>query len=521
MTRRRLGPALAVAIAVTVASAPRVHAHAALEASTPAANSVLESMPASIVLDFDDGVEASVAAIELVDGEGRPIAVDAPRQGDDGTIVVAAVADGSALGDGLYAVAWKVTSDDGHVVEGAFAFQVGTAAVGDSDALLAGLDSPGDDAVDVLYAVARFLSLLGAIVLLGGGWWASRRGGALGQWRSTGAVLGAAAVMAVAGSAGALAGFAATVGEGLGGALSVSTGRALLARLVLLTVVAALPRGTRWWCGASALAVVTFPLAGHPSSLDPWPLWALVDSVHLAAVAAWFGGLAVLATLRRQHLAETSTEMVARRFSLVATVAVPLAVVTGVAQAWRQAGSLDDVSSTAWGRMLLVKVVVVVVILAVAGAARWVVQHEGVMSLRRTMMVEAVAGVAILGLVAAMVGTSPRPTDAAAPFEATLAASDVVVSVVVTPASIGTNEVHIVVSRAGGALAPIAGLEARVSLPSAGVPASPVTITREGPDHFSGTVTFAQAGPWMLDIVVAPDESTETLVTTEVLVGSG
>jgi len=521
MTRRRAGSLLAVVMALLAVSAPRVDAHAALESSTPAANSVLEAVPASIVLDFDDGVEPSVAAIELVDGEGTPIAVDAPRRGDDDTIVSAAVPESELLGDGLYAVAWRVTSDDGHVVEGAFAFQVGTAAAGDSDALLAGLDSSGDDLVDVLYAVARFLSLLGAIVLLGGGWWASRQGGALGQWRSTRLVLRSAAVVALVGSFGALAGFAATVGEGLGGALSVSTGRALLARCVLLAVIAALPTGTRRWFGASALAVVSFPLAGHPSSLDPWPLWALVDSVHLVAVAAWFGGLAVLATLRRQHLAETSTEMVARRFSLIATVAVPLAVITGVAQAWRQAGSLDDVSSTAWGRMLLVKVVVVVIILAIAGAARWVMQHEGVMSLRRTMLVEAVAGIAILGLVAAMVGTSPRPTDAAAPFEATLAASDVIVSIVVTPASIGTNEVHIVVSRAGGALAPIAGLEARVSLPSAEVPASPVTITREGPDHFSGIVTFAQAGLWVLDVVVAPDESTETLVSTEVLVRGG
>ncbi|MFM7045970.1 MAG: hypothetical protein ACKOYG_10570, partial [Ilumatobacteraceae bacterium] len=92
---------------------------------------------------------------------------------------------------------------------------------------------------------------------------------------------------------------------------------------------------------------------------------------------------------------------------------------------------------------------------------------------------------------------------------------------VVTPASVGSNEVHIVVSRAGGALAPIAALEARVSLPSAEVPVSPVTITREGPDHFSGLVTFAQSGPWVLDLVVAADETTEALVSTEVLVTDG
>ena len=34
------------------------------------------------------------------------------------------------LADGLYAVVWRVTSADGHVVDGAFSFQVGTASTG-------------------------------------------------------------------------------------------------------------------------------------------------------------------------------------------------------------------------------------------------------------------------------------------------------------------------------------------------------------------------------------------------------
>lgn len=493
-----------------------VLAHASLDSSVPAANSVLERGPTEVVLDFDDAVTAAVASVELFDADGGSLDVADPVEGDDGTIVRAEVPGGESLVDGLYAVVWRVTSDDGHVIEGSFAFQVGTASTGDSTELLAGLASDDRSAADTAYAIARFAALLGAVVLLGGGWWAAQRNGALAGRRSTRWVIGGAAVLAVCGSVAAFLAFVATVGDGPGGALRITTGRLLVARIPLLVLVALLPRARRWWSLAAVGTVLTFSAAGHPHALDPWPLWVSVDAVHLSAVAVWFGGLAVLATMRRRELADIDVESVARRFSTVATVAVPVAVVTGVLQTWQIAGGVGDIAATAWGRLLLVKVTLVVVVLGVAGAARWLVQHEGAWSLRRTMIVEAVVGVVVLGLVAAMVGTAPRAASAAEPFEATLAAGDAMVSVVLTPAATGSNELHVVVSRAGGALAPVDGLEARVSLPDAGLPVAPVTLTREGPDHFSGSVTFAQSGTWLLELIVSLDESSSTLVSTEV-----
>ena len=105
---------------------------------------------------------------------------------------------------------------------------------------------------------------------------------------------------------------------------------------------------------------------------------------------------------------------------------------------------------------------------------------------------------------------------AAAPFGATLSSNGVIVSATVSPGSVGTNEVHLVVTPPGGSLTPIAGLTARVSLESAGIVDSPVTVVREGPDHFSGTVTFTEAGDWSLDVIVSLDDATESLVSTVV-----
>ena len=68
---RRVVAALGVvAFVVGLASAPTVWAHASLESTTPVANAVLETGPASIVLDFDEDVEVALSTVSLF-GAGR------------------------------------------------------------------------------------------------------------------------------------------------------------------------------------------------------------------------------------------------------------------------------------------------------------------------------------------------------------------------------------------------------------------------------------------------------------------
>jgi putative copper export protein len=89
--------------------------------------------------------------------------------------------------------------------------------------------------------------------------------------------------------------------------------------------------------------------------------------------------------------------------------AVPVVVATGVAQTVKLAGGLDDVTGTAWGRTLLVKVVVVTVLVTIGGVSQWLLRHDGPASLRRHVVAEAVIGVAVLAIAAALV-TLPAPS---------------------------------------------------------------------------------------------------------------
>lgn len=94
------------AIGVLGPAAPAA-AHAGLEASTPAASSVLEESPAEIVLDFDEAVEPTLTQITLYDASARTVSVGTPEAipGDD-SVVTATLPD---LDQGLYAVVWRTT----------------------------------------------------------------------------------------------------------------------------------------------------------------------------------------------------------------------------------------------------------------------------------------------------------------------------------------------------------------------------------------------------------------------------
>ena len=292
------------------------------------------------------------------------------------------------------------------------------------------------------------------------------------------------------------------------------TGRMLFARVLLAVPVLALVAswGRRsamaWRVVATAVALalgVTCSASGHPNSLDPAVVWISLDLLHVVAISVWLGGLVVLTLADRTLLSEPEAVRPVRRFSAIAMGAVVLAVLTGVVQGLRLAGGLDDVTATTWGRLLLVKVTVVVAVVAVAGVTRWLLHHEGPGSLRRTVLLEAVAVVAVMALAAGMVGQAPRAGAASRPFDEQLVANGLIASVAISPGSVGSNEVHILVSPAGGSLTPVDGAEARVSLPSASIPESPVTLVGEGPNHFSGTITFPRSGEWTFQLVVTTE----------------
>lgn len=535
MSRWRIAIVGVLAAAAALVPAAPVAAHAGLESSTPSASSVLEEAPSSIVLDFDEAVEASLASIEVFDQGRAPVDVGLPEAvGGDASIVTADLPD---LGDGVYVVVWRVTSVDGHVVDGAFSFQIGTDSDVDVDALLAelGNGATASPAVERTLAIARLLAYVGLVLVLGAMLWGGMATDRLAMAGSTRGMLWSGAALFGVGSLVQFGAQAAYVAAGTAGDMidpaawgridQTSTGRALLVRIVLAVVLAALVarwehRATAWWrsvaVAAAVAALVTFPAGGHAAALTPRAVWTAVDAVHLAAVVVWLGGLLLFTIGAPTWLRSDEAAPVVRRFSSASAVAVPVLVVTGLAQANRLSGGLGNLTDTTWGRTLLAKVSVVVVLVAVAGVSRWLLRHSGRASIGRTVAAEAVLGIVVLALSAGLVGESPRPSTERQVFTTTLASAGVIVDVTITPGGVGQNEMHVIVTPPGGSLTPVASVTARVSLPEQEIPDAPVDLVAEGANHYSGPVSFALPGTWTLELIIEVSPGNNVLVVTEI-----
>ena len=535
----RAGVAVVLAALAMAASPGHASAHAGLVASIPAASATLDEAPSDIVLDFDEPVEAQIASIEVFDANADRVIVGEPAasQGDD-SIVLAGL---PSLDDGIYAVVWRVGSADGHIVNGAFSFRIETGGSIDAGDLLDQVSggASASPAVGRAANVARLLGFVGLTVTVGAGMFAAMAASVLADSRTTRRLLAGGWLALFVGT---VASYALHGASAVAGSLtdavspdvwqqiaSTRTGRMLMIRLVLVVALGNVAwlgwrrpavRPTNWWQAvAVAVAlgtVMSYPSAGHASAQSPRSLWVLIDGVHLAGVAVWMGGLLLFATGGARWFTLGEGEPVVRRFSRVATVAVPMIVVTGSAQALQLAGGVQDLTDTSWGRTLLVKLATVSVLVAIGAVSRWLVHNGSIVSLRRTVLAEAALGLVVLGAAASLVSLPPRPIAEGRIVSASLAQAGVLVDVTLTPGRIGDNQVHLVITPAGGSLTPVTNATARMDLPSRAVPASPVTIRADGANHYTGDITLPFSGDWTLDVIVEITPGNTVLFSTTV-----
>jgi copper transport protein len=537
--RRWVAVAGAAMVLTGVASAawpaPVALAHASLESSIPAPASVLDEAPDAIVLDFDEPIEPRITSIQLFDANQEIVTIGEPTgSASDDTVVSADLPD---LDDGTYAVVWRATSVDGHVVDGAFAFQIGDTSTVDEDQLVQEVSDgvAADPAVGHLATLARLLMFVGVVLLVGSGAHLLLAGELDVPARSRRLPVVGAALVAVAGSAvfglHAAAVRAGSVGDAFstgawGDIAGTSTGRAMLLRVPLAMGLGGLMlafgrRTTAWWRSLAVLLgvalVFTFPASGHPAGESPQALWTLVDAVHLAAIALWMGGLALFAIGGRWWF-ETSAagETAVRRFSTMATVLVPIIIATGAAQTLELAGGVDTLTETGWGRRLLVKLSVASVVIAIGAVSRWLLHNVGSASIRRTVVAEAALGLVVLAVTASLVSLPPEPQTRSDVFSATLTEAGLIVDITVTPGSVGLDEVHLLLTPPGGSLTPVSGVTARMALPERDIPNQPVTFESTGANHYTGRVTLPYSGSWTLEVLVEVTPGNTVLVTATV-----
>jgi len=567
---KRLLVGLALAGTVLLAWAAPAAAHAQLDASSPAAGAVLAESPPDVTLTFNEPVEVSLGSVRVYDSDAERVDAGGARL-EGGDTVVAPLGD---LPDGSYVVTYRVVSADGHPVHGAFTFQVGDRATGDTDALARRLLAAdgGSEAVGVVFAAVRW-AIFAALALLVGAAafcllaWPEGLGLARVRsllWWAWGIALGA--TVASVGLQGAYVG-----ALGLGHAidpdvvrsvLDARYGRVALLRVILLVVtgVALLvsaggdrsraeegtAAGPATGTGAGARValgalggglLVTLGLSGHAATGELVPFALAADVVHLGAAALWLGGLVVVLAVALPRRDPAELARVVPRFSSIAFAAVALLVLTGVFQSWRQVGSLDALLHTTYGHLLLVKLALFVVMVGFGYLGRrWVQRGYGAAAAaardageavdeelvaagyRRSIRVETGIGLAVLAVTALLVNAQPARTAVAQPYSAELqAGEDLLVDLTIDPAKVGPTEIHVYTLEATGAVAQVEELTMTMSLPERDLGPLEIPLQRAGPGHFSAyDVQLPLPGEWRVDIAAFPDQFTEANATDTV-----
>ncbi|AYV31252.1 Copper transport protein YcnJ precursor [Streptomyces sp. ADI95-16] len=395
--------ALVVAVfALVLGGAGAASAHAGLSGSDPADGAVLKAVPQYVTLTFTESVSFSDDSLRVLSPENERVN-PRPARHVDGKDNTARVELSGKLPQGTYTVAWRVVSADGHPISGAFVFSNGKPS---ETAAVVATGSPDDTAVGRLYGVFRYVAYSGLALLVGAAafvlvcWPAAATIRPVRRLLALGWVALAASTVALL----LLRGPYETAGQltsafdpaQLGRTVTGRPGGALVVRLVLLAAAAVslrwLARRTTDRTGlgarvrpagalfASALAV-TWAAAEHASAGIQVALAMPVAVLHLLAMGVWLGGLITLLLLLRRRGSD-GQEIPASaigRFSALAFGAVAVLVATGVYQSWRQVGSWEALSTTSYGKTLLVKIAAVVLVLwAASFSRRWTARlgHE-------------------------------------------------------------------------------------------------------------------------------------------------
>ena len=278
---------------------------------------------------------------------------------------------------------------------------------------------------------------------------------------------------------------------------------------------------------AAAAAVGGFAISGHTATTDPRWLVTLADAAHAVAGAVWFGGLLALAVVLRARRADpgaTGAGAVVARFSGVAALALAAVAAAGVALSYTQVRTLDALTSTTYGRLLIAKVSLVALVAALGGWNRFRLipslpsaPKAATSRLRRIVVVETAALVAAVGLTAVLVQVTPARASVTQVFSETVPLGDGSVNVVVDPTRAGPTSVHLYVLDDTGRPSEPQELTLQLSLPAAEIGPLDETPFVAGPGHYQlDTSDMSIPGTWTITVQARTDRFDEATAEVEV-----
>jgi copper transport protein len=421
-------------------------AHNSATGSSPSNGEVLATSPPQWTMTFAKAVPITSASGELVREDGVRRTLPTPRHGTtDNVIVFDLPADIS----GRVTARWRLVGTDGHVISGRVSFSVQATSAPSSTSLAVpvnpadtstpaltgqpdGENRPVPELVRTLVRFSTFavLTLFGGIIFaewyIAQGTLFTNRGRRLANGTALGLFIFPAASLIIL--IDDLRGSSGTLFDGLSAAASLTIGPMIMARIAFGALLARLTRSLLVRGGARQQDLlyillvlipycVTLSYGGHSRSQRLPQVGVPADVIHVLAISAWLGGLAVVLAVVIPSVKPDQALPAFLRFGYAAERAVPIIIVTGLVQSFRLHQSVGSLLTSDHGLLLLAKTGVVLAMLSLGNRNRKVLVNRRNLTgpraeISRTILVqrsvyEFLLGAIAVGITSVLVSVTP------------------------------------------------------------------------------------------------------------------
>src|ERR1051325_4311341 len=402
---------------------PKAYAHAFTIRSDPSPSQSVPSPPTKVDVYFSEPIDLRYSTIKVLDPGGKQVDVKDEHNigGDPASLSV--TLSSSGLKDGVYTVSTKVLSaTDGHVVDNAFVFGIGQAAIPSAEHSNSQFGSQSQ--LYIPNAIARFPAYVGQVLVVGAAF------ATLWLWKPFSQVRWlndaiapvrkridkSLIILIIIGSAilvisdfGIIFVQASDLGTGINEAIGTKFGTVWVLRTIesftilgvsLWTYIRRVRGPARSAFGISltrgevtsifviGLAILaTTTLIGHGAT-NGQLLPIAIDFIHNLAASLWIGGIIYLgfivapkiksAETLEESIKASTLSIIIPRFSTIPVTILGVIVVTGPFLLYFIENNLDLTLASLYGKWLIIKLSLAAIMIAIGGYNQRIIQRDAV-----------------------------------------------------------------------------------------------------------------------------------------------
>ncbi|MBM3910221.1 MAG: copper resistance protein CopD [Thaumarchaeota archaeon] len=559
---------LLVLLLISSVGFPLAYAHPFTVTTNPAQSSNVLPGITQIIVHYSEALEVNFSELKVFDSNGNQIdnKDTAYFEGENSLVVTT-----SPLEEGVYTVTSKVLSKiDGHLVDYAFVFGVGNVRI---DTSL--IEQQGSS--ETLFfpeAGARYPGLVGQTIVLGAVisslliWNIQKRKLVKEKFdqieqtfhHNFMKLIGFGLIIVFASNILML--FVQTLRLQISAidALQTSFGNTWLIRMGLTIILLALwfaierkPRLTMKGqipiLVVSLALIATTTMIGHGVASEHQPA-IILDYVHNLVASVWIGGIiffgfVLLPTLSRldENKKEKFLLSLIPRFSIIFVISVGIIIIVGPLLLWFLESNVGLLLESTYGMLIIAKITIAAFMISIGGYNQFKIQKSAEKNLKsgslfvhkklgRSLKIESVLGIALLGIVALLVnGSLPageinqvQAQEITYGFSTTQFADQAKFDISIVPFSSGTNTISVTVSDFNGNLLDdINGVKIKVSNSQRNI--APIdVIVNEIKDEkgstirYDGDLTFGFFGSWQIEIEALRTQNANEVTILDVLI---